>query len=439
MRQVIVQVPRGQGEQVLEAARARDGTNMYCTPADSEHGPVDVVSVCVSNDRVDPLLDDLQQLADPRVTLLPSGVIALRPPAEEAPEQVTDVAARSPVEIFLSGLQSVGSWTGFAGYAAAAGVVVWIGLFTNTTYLLTAAMLIAPYASPAMTLAMATARGDRELLWRNLLRYVASLAIAIVIAWGLSIVMGQEVATEQMVQRSMVSSVAVLLPLVAGAAGALNLCQSDRNSLVSGAATGMLIAASLAPPAGVVGMGAAIGEWGMAGSGLFVLALQLVGINLAGAVVFRLYGLAPRGVRYDRGQRWLSWTSWAATAVVLGGLVAWQFSSSPTLLRSTREQRAAAQVQTAVNQSGVARLVEANVRFTRADIPGQNSLLVVVYAQRSDQAGALSDAEIRQRLTHSVKSQLRSAEFNATPLVDVTVLDDEPGAGAGATADAGTR
>jgi hypothetical protein len=51
--------------------------------------------------------------------------------------------------------------------------------------------------------------------------------------------------------------------IVLGAAGALNLCQSERSSLVSGAATGMLVAASLAPQAGLIRMGAAIGEWEM--------------------------------------------------------------------------------------------------------------------------------------------------------------------------------
>lgn len=55
-----------------------------------------------------------------------------------------------------------------------------------------------------------------------------------------------------MLQNSQISIAAVLLPLAAGAAGALNLFQSERSSLVSGAATGMLVAASLAPPAGII-------------------------------------------------------------------------------------------------------------------------------------------------------------------------------------------
>ncbi len=40
-----------------------------------------------------------------------------------------------------------------------------------------------------------------------------------------------------------------------------NFVQSERSSLVSGAAVGMQVAASLAPPAGLVGMAIAIGRW----------------------------------------------------------------------------------------------------------------------------------------------------------------------------------
>ncbi|MDV2994536.1 MAG: hypothetical protein N4J56_004190 [Chroococcidiopsis sp. SAG 2025] len=96
---------------------------------------------------------------------------------------------------------------------------------------------------------------------------------------------------------------AVLLSLAAGAAGALNLVQSQRSSLVSGASVGMLVAASLAPPAGLVGMAVAIGRWDMATSGLFVLLLQLVGINLTAAILFRVFGLSVQGSRYRRGKQ----------------------------------------------------------------------------------------------------------------------------------------
>ena len=416
MRALIVRLPRGFGPKALAAAARHGGRNLSALEGSGEDGPVDVVLVHVPNDRLEGLLDDLQDLPDLHVTFEPRGVITLHPPRRSAPDEALDVGARSPIEVLLGGLQSVGSWNGFLGYAAAAGVVVWIGLFTNTVYLLTAAMLIAPYAGPAMNAALATARGDPRLFGRSVLRYVAALATTIAVAFALSLVFSQDIATEQMVERSQISAVAALLPLVAGAAGALNLCQSERNSLVSGAATGMLVAASLAPPAGLVGMAAAIGEWDLVGSAVFVLVLQLVGINLSGAVVFRLFGIAPRGVRFARGRPWFGWAAGGASALALLGLVAFQLSDRPMLQRSSTAQRAAALVQSTIDASGLAKPVHQDVRFTRADIPGQNTLLVRAWVQAPS-----PDPAIGERLAGTLRERLR-ASFDVTPLVDVTVL-----------------
>lgn len=176
MRQLIIQVPRGNGEAIIEIAKSHNGTNLLWFEA-SANDPIDVAIVHVSNQKVGKFVDQLQDLPKVHITLIPTGVMALQPPASEAPQQVVDVEERSPIEILLSGLQSVGSWRGFLGYAALAGFVVWIGLYTNTTYLLVAAMLIAPFAGPAMNTAIATAWGDRKLLWRSILRYFAALSV----------------------------------------------------------------------------------------------------------------------------------------------------------------------------------------------------------------------------------------------------------------------
>ncbi len=421
MRQLIIQVSRGQGKAVLELAKSHGGQNLAQIEAKDCDELIDVVIVHVSNRQVEKLLAKLEELSKVHITLIPSGVIPLQPPVSEAPEQVKDVEARSPIEVFLSGLQSVGSWRGFLGYAAVAGVVVWIGLYTNTSYLLVAAMLIAPFAGPAMNTAIATARGDRQLLWRSLLRYFAALTVTILTTWLLSLVLRQEIATSLMIERSQISAVAVLLPLAAGVAGALNLVQSERNSLVSGAATGMLVAASLAPPSGIIGMASAIGRWDMVTTGLFLLLLQLCGINLSAAFLFRIYGLSTQGTRYQRGKKWVFFSALTITVIVLCGLLTWQFANSPNLERSTITQRVNSEIQKVVKQERVAELVESNVRFTRSNIEGQNTLLCVVYVQRRQGVTEL-DQEIRSRLTRAIQNRLIKQGFNLTPLIDINVL-----------------
>jgi uncharacterized hydrophobic protein (TIGR00271 family) len=420
MRQLLISVPRGEGRQAVAIANAHRASNVVLVAGDSEDGPIDAVLVHLPNNRVESLIGDLQRLSDLRITITPRGVIPLQPPQSEAADQAVDVGHRSPIEIFLAGLQSIGSWRGFLSYAAAAGIVVWVGMITNTVYLLVAAMLIAPFAGPAMNLALGTSRGDATLIRQSTLRYFTALLVTAGVCAVCSLLFQQEVATSQMVDVSQISAAAALLPLAAGAAGALNLVQSERSSLVSGAAVGMLVAASLAPPAALVGMGAAIGEWDLAKSGAFLLLLQLAGINISGTLVFRFFGLSAHGTRYARGQRRLFPMMLAASAAALAALVAYQLSTSPGLQRATRSQRAAAEIQTLVNGSGRARLVEATVRFTRADIPGQNTLLAVVYVQP---ASADSPEQLRSDLTAAIQQRLLGQEFDVTPLVDVIVLD----------------
>ncbi len=92
--------------------------------------------------------------------------------------------------------------------------------------------------------------------------------------------------TPLMIEVSHVSRIALLLPLISGFAGAINICQSERDSLVSGAAVGVLVAASLAPPLGLMGAGIYMQEWDIVLSSIFRIVLQLLGIHLAATLVF---------------------------------------------------------------------------------------------------------------------------------------------------------
>ena len=115
----------------------------------------------------------------------------------------------------------------------------------------------------------------------------------------------------------------------------------------------------------------------------------------------------------------------ATTVAALAGLLTWQFSTSPELQRSSRAKRAAAEIQEVVNGSSLAELVEANVHFTPTDIKGQNTLLSTVYTQR--RVGAtMSSEDMRTRITRAIQIRLLHQGFNATPLIDVSVLDTPP-------------
>jgi uncharacterized hydrophobic protein (TIGR00271 family) len=421
MRQLWVKVDRGSGSKIMNMARNHNGANVMQFEVHDDSGVRDVVVMNIDNEKVSDVLKALDSQKGVEITFYPQDVYPLSPPNSEVPDHITHVTVRSPVEVWLNGLQSIGTWKGFLGYTLAASIIVWIGLYTNTIFLLVGAMLVSPYAGPAMNFAMATAAGDRHLMWRNVLRYFISILLTILFCWLLSLLLGQDSATSLMVDISQVSSVAVLLPLVVGGVGALHLSQASNNSLVAGTAVGALVAASLAPPAGLIGMSAAIGRWDMAVNGAFVLLLQLLGINFAGALVFRYFGMRSEGTRFQRGKQHMFYVSLGVSLLGIAGLMWWQFSTSPNLQRATQSRQAVEQVQRLIQNYPNVNLVETSLRFTRPSVAEQNTLLGIIYVMREPGSSQSAD-EIQADLTRIIQQQLMQ-EFNVVPVISLTVLE----------------
>lgn len=417
MRQLIVQVPRGYGGEVIEIANRLDATSTAVLRGERREEEVDVVLAHVSNRRVESFLEDVEQLPDAHVSFFPMGVLALRPPPSMAADQVTDVQMLSPIEVFLAGRQSVGSWGAFLGYAAAAGAVVWVALHIGSIYLLIAAMLVAPYAGPAMNSAIATASGEATLLRKSLLRYVAALAVTIAVAAILTLLIGPDSPSPRMAEEAQVSGVAVILPLVAGAAGALYLLTSERSSLVSGAAVGLLVAASLAPPAGVVGMAAALGRWDMAAGASFVLTLQLAGIHLSGAILFRLFGVTDAGPRRGDGGGILFPVSLSATAVLMAILLTIQFSDPVNLNRTTLAQTIGTEISQLAASSNVrADFVSTQFTNTPADQPPVLLAEILLRDSEMNERGRDSTATA---LAERIHGRLAERWPAITPVLDI--------------------
>jgi uncharacterized membrane protein len=422
VRQLNVYVPRDRSADVLAAGRACHAVILSRSDVEVEDRPFHRVSACLSNAQVESFLEHVEPIGDLHVTFFPQGVLALTPPPSEAPDQVTDVQPRSPIETFLAGHQSIGSWAGFLGYAAAAGIVVWVGLFTGTVFLLTAAMLIAPFAGPAMNAAIATAAGDGILLRKSVQRYMAALTMSAVVAFVLSLGFQLRTPTAAMLEFGKVSLTAALIPLAAGAVGALFLTSSDRSSLVSGAAVGVLVAASLAPPVGIAGMAAAIGRWDLVLSSTYVLVLQLVGINLSGAAVFRLFGLSQGGTRYETTSQRLFPVGIAVSTLLLGSLLAWQLTQPVALQRPDVARQASVEMQEALRANEGIEPVEVTARFPQAGMH-QDSLLLgeVMVLPRRDSA-TLSPDTLQRRLENQLQERLRRRWPHVKPLVSVVVF-----------------
>lgn len=421
MRHFIVRVPKGQGQKVVQAGRDNDALSIWQWQGQKYDGEVDIVDVEMSNRSVGPFLDQIGSIDDMTATLYPNEIINFVPPASRAPQQLRNLEPRSPLEIYLLGIQSIGNWSSFLAYAVTGAILVWIAFYTNTIYVLIAAMLIAPFASPAMNVAMATATSDMELFRENMGRYFVAVGVTALIGGLLSLILQQNTITSLMRSVGYVSGSAVLLPLIAGIAGATNLVQSERSSLVSGTAVGLLVAASLAPSAGLLGISLAMQRWDLVLSTGFLLMLQLVGINLGGTVIFRWYGLKSRLPRYDMGQKWLFYASSVVTGLALVGLLVWQSVGPPQLRLSSQSTRAAEVIQTTVERSELAAFVNADVNLLITESQGQNTLLATVYVE-SQEDTLYTNEVLADRLRQDTQRALQEEMPQIQPLVNVVVL-----------------
>lgn len=418
MRRLTIKVKEGEGEEIKKIAKEHDGKNlMVQSLKDGE-----LVTVHLNNQKVSSFVESISAYEEAEINLIPRGVISLYPPQGESPDQVADVTFRSPFEIYLGGLQSVGSKVGLLSYSVAGAMLVWVGLYTNTIYLLVGAMLVSPFAGPAMNAALAAAAGKMGLLKQSLLRYFMAIGTAILVTFILSLIIQQKYATPMMVSVSQISQVTFLLPLAAGIAGGINLVQSERSNLVAGAAVGMLVAASLAPPTGLIGMGMNIGNWQLVRSGVFLLIFQLVVIQLVAALVFRYLGkVTIRGVRFADGREAVYRYSILTSGLIIVGMLYWQFSNQPALQKASLNTQITEVMHTELNKLKDIETIEVNARFTRGTLQKLNPVICELYLyNRND---SLTDEQVKQLVRDILYKRIKAKDWGADPMFDITMLD----------------
>lgn len=419
MRQLIIKVPKGNKEEILGLVTDFNGKNTICL-SEEQH---DVFVLFLPNQKVNNFLKHLDKYEQPEISLIPRGVITLYPPASDSPDQVADVQPKSSLEIYLGGIQSVGSIKGLIGYSIAAGIIVWIGLYTTTVFLLVAAMLVAPFAGPAMNAALATSAGKMPLLKSSLARYGLAIGTGIIVSFLMTVIFPLETLTPLMVEISQVSKVAILLPLISGFAGAINIVQSERDSLVSGAAVGILVAASLAPPVGLIGAGIYMMDWEIISSSVFRVVLQLLGIHLAATLVFYFYGkVTPRGVRFLQGSSKMTWFTSAIVVLAIGGMMFWQFSRPPYLRKASMNTELTEELDKELNKLDYIEVIGKDVNFTNTKINGKPTVSYNVTVLPKDTG--LAEAVLKKKIIEHLKEKIRHQDDNIYEVYQVNIAED---------------
>tara|TARA_R110000850_G_scaffold206124_1_gene332233 strand:- start:98 stop:1171 length:1074 start_codon:yes stop_codon:yes gene_type:complete len=187
-----------------------------------------------------------------------------------------------------------------------------LGMRSGQTAVVIGAMIIAPLLGPTMAMAMAATVGDKALGRKAVITLLTGILAALVFTYLLGMFIEVNPLVPELRNRSIVHPADIALALACGAAGVLAFSQGASLSLV-----GVMIAVALVPPIAAAGLFLGSGEEILGFKALFLLATNLVCINVAGIVTFLVQGLPPRNWRITSG----IFLIWLAILLLFVGLV----------------------------------------------------------------------------------------------------------------------
>ena len=168
-------------------------------------------------------------------------------------------------------------------------VIATYGLLQNSSAVIIGAMLVAPLFTPILALSLSIVRGDIRLLRLAVESALKGIALAIGLSILLTALSPLRSVTREIVARTHPNLFDLAVALASGIAGAYAVARKD----VASALPGVAIAAALVPPLGVIGVGLAVGDPGIAWGGSVLFITNLIAITLAGSVTLLLLGFRP--------------------------------------------------------------------------------------------------------------------------------------------------
>ncbi|MCB2074162.1 MAG: TIGR00341 family protein [Novosphingobium sp.] len=254
---------------------------------------------------------------------------AVLPPVEETPETElpgpADLRPPTALERFFSRDrlstdelyddidESVHIRPSYLLTVALSAVIAGLGMRSGQTAVVIGAMIVAPLLGPTMGLALAATVGNAALGKRAF----ATLAVGCILAVVSGILLGAIVTIDPLVaelkNRTVVQPADITLALACGAAGVLAFSRGSSLTLV-----GVMIAVALVPPlaAGGIYIGAGHPIAGL--NALYLFAVNLICLNVAGIAMFLIQGLPPKSWRLTGGIMLM----WATLLFLLASLMA---------------------------------------------------------------------------------------------------------------------
>lgn len=304
-----VVAPKETAEQVARVLTATDGAVAVHLLGDTRDGAV--VTADVARECVDELLAELHRLDVPRhgmITMEPldTAIGALAERAEQdAPGEAADAMIWDEL-VVRTGEDSTLTGT-FVAFMVLATLLAAIGVVTDSQITIVGAMVVGPEFGPLAGVAVGLVRRRVDLARRAAIALVVGFAVAVALT-TLGAAVGRlsgavtDRALQDLTQTAFVYQVGPLnlvVALLAGVAGMVALLAGEG----SGVLVGVFISVTTVPAAGFAAVAAVLGAWSKAFGSLAQLAVNVVGIVVAGVVVLLIAGSAGRRSATRRRRR----------------------------------------------------------------------------------------------------------------------------------------
>lgn len=192
-------------------------------------------------------------------------------------------------------------------------IIAGLGMRSGQTAVVIGAMIIAPLLGPTMGLALAATVGDRTLGRQASFTLLVGSIVAVLAGLILGSILPIDPLLPELKNRTVVQPADIALALACGAAGVLAFSRGASLALV-----GVMIAVALVPPLAAAGIYIGAGYPIAGANALFLFAINLVCVNVAGIITFLLQGLPPKNWRMTGGIMAI----WAVLLVALMSMMA---------------------------------------------------------------------------------------------------------------------
>ena len=278
-------------DSIKNIVKKNDVPDFWIVSSESEGRKV--VRILVKPEQRQTILDALQGILSTslsaRVVVIP---IEATLPREEEPEKKTKIISATETtreELYNSIGKNARLNRTYLLLIFLSTVVVAIGLLKDNVAVVIGAMVIAPLLGPNLAMALGTALGDTDLMWKAFKTGLAGMSLALVLSILIGIFWPLNVESRELLARTYVGLDSAVLAMASGAAAVISLTSGIPSILV-----GVMVAVALLPPAATMGLMLGAGQTDLAYGAAFLLAVNIVAINLSAKLGFLIQGIKPR-------------------------------------------------------------------------------------------------------------------------------------------------